>query len=374
MRVLHLLDTLAMGGKEVFTVGLASHQRSTGTDARIATFDPGNAFDGELRDASIPHVGMSRGKGPLDLRLVRKIRAQILGQGIDLLHCHSENPALYGALALFRRPGVPMVVTVHSGDRDRIPLRHKLEHWVAYRRADRIVCVAPSLLERITTREFAPVRKAITLFNGVLKPAHGGPEDARALRREWGAEAGTTVVACIGRLHPVKNHLRFLEAFALARSRIGGSILIMTGEGPLQAETVDKVRSLGLGEHVRMLGLRKDVGRILAAADIFALPSLNEGHSISLLEACSHGKAILASRRGGNPDIVSHGESGLLADPESPKDMAECLVRLAADPDLRLALGQGAEKAFLGRFSMEACAAGYAQVYREVLEKRQRPA
>lgn len=370
MRILHLLDSLDMGGKEVFTVGLAAAQKDAGHDVGIATFDPGNAFVEELAVKGIPHFQHSR-KGPLDLRLVAALRRLLISRDAELLHCHAENPSVYGALALAFLPRIPLVVTLHSGDRGAIPFRHKLEHTIAYYRADRIVCVAPAQMETVTKREFAPARKTMVLFNGVVKPPGGG-QDAQEFRGELGLEAGTLVIACIGRLHPVKNHLRFLEAFALARGRMPAAVLALVGDGPLRPETEKKVADLGLTGSVRMLGLRKDVGRILAAADIYALPSLNEGHSISLLEACSHGKAVLASRRGGNPDIVVDGLSGVLTDPEDVPALAESLVRLAADAGLRQRLGKDAEARFLDRFSMDTCAKQYEAVYREASASRSR--
>lgn len=364
MKVLHLLDTLAMGGKEAFTVALAGAQKRAGMRPGLATFDPGNAFTAELEDAGLPWRSYSR-HGAVDWSLAKALRKLLVEEEYALVHCHGENPAMYGALAVLGRK-LPLVVTVHSGDRDALRLVIKIQNRLAYARADRIVCVSESIRQSLLTREFAPSRKTVTIGNGIVPPR--APDAARLerLRAELDLGPRNTVALCVGRLVPVKNHLKFLEAFAAARAQAEGLVLVMAGAGPLGEQVAAKVRELGLQTDVRLLGERKDVGHLLALADIFALPSLNEGHSISLLEACSFGKAILASDRGGNPSIVSPGISGLLVEPEDIAGMAAGLVRLARDPELRAKLGAGAYQVYADRYGMEPCLNAYARLYAQL--------
>lgn len=350
-----------MGGKETFTMSLAGAQQGAGMHAGLATFDPGNAFEGELRELQLPWWRFSR-KGALDWSLVASLRKLVADEGFALVHCHGENPAMYGALAVAGRP-IPLVATIHSGDRDGIRLIIKIQNRFTYLRTNSIVCVSDSIRDRLIRKEFAPAGKMTTIFNGVTPPRRPEADQAARLRGELSVGPGNLVVACIGRLHPVKNHLRFLEAFAQARAAESGLVLLMVGDGPLREEVAAKVGALGIEASVRLLGTRKDVGHILAISDIFALPSLNEGHSISLLEACSFGKSILASNRGGNPGIVSHGKSGLLVEPGDTEGMAGALIRLAKDPDLRKSLGAEASKVYRERFSMERCLGEYTRLY-----------
>jgi glycosyltransferase involved in cell wall biosynthesis len=258
---------------------------------------------------------------------------------------------------------VPLVATIHSGDRDAIRFVIKAQNRLAYMRADRVVCVSESIRERLIRKEFAPARKLTTISNGIVPPRRPDEAQAAMLRAELRLGPDDIVAACVGRLVPVKNHLRFLEAFAKARQGAANLVLIMAGDGPLRDETAAKVRALGLESSVRLLGTRKDVGHLLAIADIFALPSLNEGHSISLLEACSFAKAILASNRGGNPSIVTQGKSGVLVEPDDIGNMAEALLRLAKDPGLRASLGAEAQSVYREKFSMSRCMGEYVRLY-----------
>jgi glycosyltransferase involved in cell wall biosynthesis len=361
MKVLHLLDTLAMGGKESFTVGLAGAQKAAGMDADIATFDPGNAFAGEIETRGLRWHRFSR-RGALDWSLVGSLRNLVASQGYAMVHCHAENPAMYGALAVaFRR--TPMLVTVHSGDRDAIRLAIKVQNRLAYSRANLIVAVSDAIRARLIKSEFAPAKKTETIDNGIVPPAAPDEVQAARLRTELRLPPQAVTVLCVGRLVPVKNHSLFLEAFSAARAAIPELAFILAGDGPLNGELAAKASALGLQDSIRMLGARKDVGHLLTVCDIFALPSLNEGHSISLLEACSFGKAIIASDRGGNPSIIRGESSGLLVDPESVPDMAAALICLARDPALRAAYGAKAKSQFASKYAMDRCLRDYARAY-----------
>lgn len=365
MKVLHLLDTLAMGGKESFTLGLSKAQKATGMDIAVATFDPGNAFETELQEAGIPWYPFSR-QGGLDWSLVKRLRHFITTENFDLIHCHGENPAFYGVLAGMSKFGLPILLTVHASDRSSIPWRHRLQNIFTYRCLRRIVCVSPAIESSLVNREFAPRKKVSTLYNGIPAPVILSQDEIGSLREKMGIGADRPVVICVGRLHPVKNHLLFLDAFALALEKTPDLLLLLVGDGPLRAETEAKILELKIGPQVRMLGLRKDVGPLLSLSDIFALPSWNEGQSISLLEACSFGLGIVASNRGGNPTIVQDGVSGLLVEPDDIQGMAQALTRLASDKGLKKRLGQQAAQSYSQNFSLNTCTAAYSAIYTEL--------
>lgn len=350
-----------MGGKEKFTVSMACYQKSRGLDVAVAYFKPENEFADLLKEGGVPFRFLEGG-GFYGIRTMGAVRRMVSEGGWDILHCHNETSMVYGAGACLALPKVRMVATIHNGARDGYSLKQKIENRLAFARARSIVCVAAPIAKSLKEREFAPMGKVSVIDNGVPEPKRPSPEALAALREQLGLGAGPTAVF-VGRMDPVKNIPGFLEAFALALKEHPEATLLVAGDGPLRGEVAAKAAALGLGPRARLLGTRKDIPALLAVSDVFVLPSFHEGHSISLLEACSMEKAILASRRGGNPDIVTDGESGLLADPEDRAGMAASLCSLFRDADLRARLGKGAVSRYRADFGMERCHASYMEAY-----------
>jgi len=365
-RVLHLLDSLAMGGKEKFTVSLACHQKRRGLDVAIARFRRENEFESTLREAGVPTYMLQTG-GLFDHRLVRAIRCLVAREGWELVHAHNEASIVYAALASFGGRRVPLVATLHNGARDDYTLKNKLENRFAFARAQRIVCVADAIAASLREREFGPMHKVSVIANGVPEWTPPSEAELRLTRMRLEVPPDAPVVLFVGRLDPIKNLPGLLGAFRLALHDRPDAVLLLAGDGPMRAYVADVVSVLRLSSNVRLLGTRQDVATLLGLADVFVLASFREGHSISLLEACSMGKAIAASARGGNPDTVSHGVSALLFDPDEVGDMAACLTRLLRDPPLRASLGRAALERFRAEFGMEKCHRAYADVYGQLL-------
>src|SRR5262249_38099065 len=146
--------------------------------------------------------------------------------------------------------------------------------------------------------------------------------------------------------------------------------LVLAGDGPDRSKLEAQARALGLGENARFLGVRHDIQSLYAAVDVFALPSLEEGSPNALLEAMACGRAIVASRVGGVPEVVEDGRSGLLVEPGSPAALAEALARLASDAPLRHRLGREAARRVRERFDIARMAETHATLYRDLLGAR----
>ena len=367
MRVLHLIDTLGIGGKEKFTVTLAGYQRSLGIESFIFSMDSHNSFKHEIEAKKIPLFTMPRTKA-FDFQLIKNIRAFVLKEKISILHCHNETAAIYGALV--NPQGCKTVVTLHNGDRNSYSLKSRIENRIAFIRADKLVAVSEGIASSLKSREFCPSSKIQVIENGIEETKPVEEKNIQSLRKEFSLDSDDIILTCIGRLDRVKNHLGFLNAFAKVAIQIPQLKLILVGDGPLRSQIEDRIQELNLGEKTRITGFRNDIPAFLALTDIFALPSFQEGQSISLLEACSASKAILASDRGGTPSIVSHNASALLIDPENIESMSEALFTLGSQRSLRESLGKSAHAAYQGRFSLKTCSQNYSNLYEQLLRSR----
>lgn len=364
MKILHLLPSLESGGMETFVLSLAKQQRQDGLEPSIAIFSGQNkSIDTYIRDG-ISIVQYNRNVGTW--RLGMKLKAQLINDKFDLLHTHNETSTIFGALSTFGISSVKFICTIHNGDRGSYSLKQRIENYLAFRRCDAIVSVTEQIVQTMSAREFVGPGRIRVIKNGIKPVDPTEVSEKMALKKSLSIKDTDLVVGCVGRLVPVKNHILFLSAFKSALPSHPNMVLILVGDGPLRDEIKNTVHSLGLEPFVRLLGDRKDVPALLNMMDMFALPSLNEGHSISVLEAFSAGKPVIASNRGGNPTLVTHGLSGLLVDPEDINAMAEAIKYLATNPEIRSSMGAEGRMVQKKLYGMEICSRNYLELYRSL--------
>ncbi len=173
-------------------------------------------------------------------------------------------------------------------------------------------------------------------------------------------------VVFTGRLHPQKNLDGLLGAWPAVADRTGAA-LVLVGDGPERDRLAGRARALGVADRVHFAGAVADPADHLRAADAFALPSVAEGMSNSLLEAMATGLPCLASAIGGNVDLLGPGPSGLLLPPDDPRAWAEALVRVLESPPLARELGTAARRRVEAEFSLKAVVDRYQELYRRLL-------
>jgi glycosyltransferase involved in cell wall biosynthesis len=198
------------------------------------------------------------------------------------------------------------------------------------------------------------------VYNGIDTETYA-PGSAMALRKALDLPAGAPVVGTVGRLDPIKDHRTLLEAFDAVRRRRPRARLLVVGDG---AER--RLLESAAGEGVRFLGTRPDVPELLRVMDVFVLPSINEGISNTLLEAMASGLPVIATRAGGNPELVDHQRTGLLTPVGDARALAEAIGRYLSDGELRAAHGREARKEAVQRFGGEGMVKAYERVYRRV--------
>jgi len=166
----------------------------------------------------------------------------------------------------------------------------------------------------------------------------------------------------------VKNHRGFLRAAAKLASRIPSIEFVLVGDGPLRSGLEELTSSLGLGARVRFLGERHDMAAILASIDISVLFSVSESMPNVVLEGMAAGVPVVASRVGGNPEVVQDGATGLLVKQGDEEELVEALATLVERPDLRIEYGQRGKKLAQEKFRMDRIACQYEELYNSLLE------
>lgn len=236
----------------------------------------------------------------------------------------------------------------------------------------RYVAVSKDIARWLHERVGVPERLILQIYNGVdtarFTPLGPLPADLPWSRQ---AHERPLVIGTIGRLDPIKNQMALLEAFARLVSRPGTNPervrLAIVGGGPEEEPLRERARALGIEQLVWFAGMRTDVPALLRGFDVFVLSSLNEGISNTILEAMASGRPVVASRVGGNAELIEHGLTGLLYDANEPAALDEALRRYVADPELRAAHGMAARESCRQRFSMQSMICGYTGLYDDML-------
>jgi glycosyltransferase involved in cell wall biosynthesis len=340
--IVHVVDSLEFGGLERVVADLAVAQARRGHRVHVFSIQDTHGLRAELERAGIPVVQGGKRSG-LDPALVLRLRALVRGLGGCIVHTHNFVPNYYAAMAVVGLRGAVLVNTCHNmGARLRAP-RLRLLYRASLLRTRRVAMVGRQVEERLTKLGIAPRGRTEVVPNGIPLTRHERLPGARERARTVLAlPDDALVIGCVGRLVELKNHRVLIAQLPALAADFPQLRLVLLGDGPLAPALRAQAAALGAADRVVMPGARDDVHALLPGFDVFALPSHTEGLSIALLEACAAGLPIVASRVGGNPEIVVEDVTGRLFDPDDGAALQPILSTLLADPALRARLGHAA--------------------------------
>ncbi|HSB71898.1 MAG TPA: glycosyltransferase family 4 protein [Candidatus Methylomirabilis sp.] len=292
-----------------------------------------------------------------------RLLVETWGRRPDVLHCHGAYPAGFVGAAFKRLTGTPMVIRPHGADilpgewidRDR---RLAARMRRALLTADAVVAQGGFLAERLSALGVQEERLHL-IHNGVRLPEPSStpvPDEPRVL--------------AMGSLTPKKGFDILLQAFHLVRQRAPEARLTIAGDGPERARLVGLTDSLGLSEAVTLPGLVTGDAKtaLLTQASVFVSSSRREPFANANLEAMAQGRAIVATRVGGNLEMVEDERTGLLVEPEDPDGLAKAILRLLEDPRRAEVLGRAARRK-AEAFSWDGMMDRYEALYREVARR-----
>ena len=241
-----------------------------------------------------------------------------------------------------------------------VALSLDLQRWLEERigiRASRIAHVCNG----VNAEAFRPAADALAQRSRLLPPDFARP--------------GAVVCMWVGRMEAVKDPVLMAEGFALAATGAGRDQLrlVMVGTGSLEGEVRSVLTRAGVVDRAWLPGARSDVGELLRAADVYALTSLNEGISNTILEAMASGLPVIATKVGGNPELVRDGQTGQLVPPRNPQALAHALQGYVENAALRRQHAGAARALVLEEFTLERMVGRYLALYDELLAMRRQP-
>jgi len=384
VRIVHVVESLDMGGAEQMVVTLARMQRAHGHDVSVVCLFNEGVLADEARAAGVTVNACDKRQG-LDLRAVRRMRRFVADARPDVLHSHNPVPHYY-AIAATRGVRIGRVLnTRHGMGSSGATGRRDFLFRLAMRATDWGVAVCEAARQRFLTQGLMSPERAVTVRNGIDLARIRPRSDEAHARLIAGLEVPGSpfVFGSVGRLNVLKDQVTMLRAFAAycagsgagVRAHVGAAddadtgaaprtaILVIAGEGEMRAVLEREIDALGLGGRAFLLGQRRDVPDILAGLDAFVLSSRTEGYSLALVEASAAALPIIATDVGGNREIVQDAVTGALVPAGDVPRMAQAMRALAAAPDRCAALGRAGRAWALREGAVETMYARYEALY-----------
>jgi sugar transferase (PEP-CTERM/EpsH1 system associated) len=366
--IVHVVHSLAVGGLEN---GLVNLVNATADDFRhvVVCMTKSGPFRDRLRaDVEVFALDKREGHDPRALlrlvTLLRRVRPAI---------AHSRNWATFDAVLAATVARVPRVVhgehgrdiaDPHGTNGRRRRIRRLLSPLV-----DKFVTVSLDLRRWLVEEINVPARKVVTIHNGVDVGTFCR-RDRELARAELGLSVDGPVIGTVGRLDPVKDQVGLVEAFAILADRHSDASLVIVGDGPCREALQERIERLGLGKRAILLGERRDVPVLLSGMDLFVLPSIAEGVSNTVLEAMAIGLPVVATKVGGNAELVADGVTGRLVPARDTSQLAEAMEWYLDAPDVRARHGQAAHARAREQFSLASMARSYRALYTDLLPNR----
>ena len=362
-RVLHVVDSLQTGGIErlVHDMVIARGGERTSVVCLESIGPFGEAL--QKRGISVVLIGKQDGL-PWALwrmwRHVRRVRP-------DVVHCHNLPAFLCGALAARLAGDIPVVMTKHGALVPGNRIGDRLNRLLI-RRAN-VVAVSWEAA-KIMRAWMPPGNRGVRYIpNGISTEPYESLPPREAARVQLGLPARSFIVGIVARVTPVKGHVLLIDVFARLLTRLPEALLLIVGDGIRLPSVRARIRELGIGESVLVMGERHDVPTILAAIDVFCLPSEMEGMPMTVLESMAAGVPVVTSNVGGIPEIVQDGRTGLMVPPRAGKELETALLGLANDPGRASEIGRAGRERLLSEFSIDRTLAAYEELYQQAITR-----
>jgi glycosyltransferase involved in cell wall biosynthesis len=366
--ICQLLHGLRIGGAEVLAAGMARRFREAYRFFFVCLDELGSLGQ-QLRAEGFP-VWLLRRRPGIDWACSWRLAKLLRQERVDLLHAHQYTPFFYGMTArvFCRRP--PVLFTEHGRWYPDFRRRKRIfANRLLLEQRDRVVGVGQSVRQALIDNEGFPSHRVQVIYNGVdIAPLLQAGCQRAMVRSELGVGKDDVVIMQVARLDPLKDHATAIRALGRVVQQGIAAQLVLVGEGPEEPKIRELVQQQQLEGHVRFLGLRTDIPRLLSAADLFWLTSVSEGIPLTLIEAMAVGLPIVSTRVGGVQEVIEDGKTGLLAPRGDDTTLAEKVLHLASSPLLRQQMGEWGRERAQALFSDQQMHDRYYDLYREMLD------
>ncbi|MBI5343655.1 MAG: glycosyltransferase [Deltaproteobacteria bacterium] len=374
VKIAYVLPNIESGGTERHILSLARSLDRSRYSLSLATTAGGGSLYEEfsaIMPVTVmgdPHAHRRIKVGPLThIGTIRALMRIYRQERPDIVHAYLPAACVIGPIAA-RLAGVGKVIISRralSNYKAKYPLLHRIEP-LGYKLANAVLVNSDAVRRDVERTERFWEGKIRRIYNGI----DIAPQDPAPIGRLFPELAGdeeAPVIAYVANLFPYKGHRDLVDAARTVADEFPSVRFLLVGRDAGEMDAVRaRIAAGGLERHVLLTGLRSDALKIAAASSFVVHPSHEEGFSNTILEAMAAGKAVVATRVGGNPEAVVDGDTGILVPPGDPGPLAEAMLALLRDPARAQAMGEAGRRRVVERFSLEKMVREIASLYEDL--------
>ncbi|MCG8667890.1 MAG: glycosyltransferase [Pseudomonadales bacterium] len=366
--VAHVFLTLNIGGMEKVGIDLIENMDSDRYENHVICLKEVGALGESLQKRYPNVVSMSKQDG-LSFGIIKDLANYFRECGIKIVHTNNSAPHFWAGLAAVLAGIKVRVHTNHGRNFDWPTRRIWLDRFSASL-SRKIICVSEDSAAKLSISDKINPRKLAVIPNGIDTSIFSPGDKNGGILNDYDVSESQILIGSVARFSTDKDQETLIRAFhQLLEQGIDNARLLLVGDGDTRQPLEQLANELQLGEKVIFAGFRTDIVEVLRTLDIYVLPSHTEGLSISLLEAMSTEKAIVASAVGGNTEIIQDQENGLLVADSDVEGMAVALKTLIENPEKGMAFATKARNTVLESYSIKAMVQKYQDLYESVLSQ-----
>ncbi len=361
--VIHIIDRLPADGAERLLVDVLKNS-SNNFKFMVLCLVEGGVLVTELKEIGVPVIIFNK-SSKYDIRILFKLIYWLIQQKPTVVHTHLFTADTWGRLAAFISRVPCIVNTVHSTNTWMGTIHRIIDRTLSLV-TDRVIACSHEVAN-VLIKSFKISEHRIKVISNGIDFKRFESVNLSKIKEIDSVSDDIIKIVIIGRLHPAKGHLDLIKAITELKNTNHNFHVFFVGEGDLQQDIIKQCTENGINDYISLMGQRSDIPSILAKVDIFVMPSHWEGLPMALLEAMAMSKAVIASRVGGIPDVITDGDNGLLIDKSDHFGLNNALQKLLSNPKLRENLGNAAKKSVLENYSAKNVSKEYELLYQKII-------
>ena len=365
-KITFVVHSLNPGGAEKLAVDMALELKKE-FQISVICLDEIGAWGDILRNKQIPVISLYREQG-IDISIPYLIAKNTRKFQTNIIHAHQTTPWFYSALSRIFNPKPYLLFEEHGRFYPEIKNKKKIlfNKLVINRLTHRVVAVSNDIKNRLIEYEGVPENKIKIIYNGIKIRDIDTTYLKKTARQKLNLNKNDFVVGSVGRLDPIKNFPMLIKGVKLAKNQISNLKCVIIGDGPEFSRLKKIILDEQLEDNILLTGYKKDASMLVAAFDVFALTSFSEGISMAILEAMSLSVPCIATKVGGNVELIKHNLSGWLVDSDDWKSLAKVLIHAFNNRDILKKIGENAKKHVKQKFLFKDMIENYKKIYTQL--------
>jgi glycosyltransferase involved in cell wall biosynthesis len=347
IRVAHVVEDLKIGGIERIIEHIVMSLDAQRFEVTVLCLSGGGAIADKLlaHKKDVEVLNIKNFHNPFS---VLKVVTWLKRKKINIVHTHGYPAGVLGRVASFFA-GVPCIFHhVHSTYFNLNKRNYLIESFLC-RFTKKVICCSEAVKRFVSEKEKIPKDKLVVIYNGIPEPETLEASAVKGLRKSLDIPLNSNVIGCIASLTQHKGHHYLLEAL----QKIDDVYLLLIGDGPLRKKLEAEIFKLGLSQRIIFLEYKMDVIPYIHLADLIVLPSSErEGLPVTIVEAMSLAKPVVATNIGGVPEVVNDGRTGILTKPKDSDALAHAIKKMVESPEVAHRMGKAGRDTYLTMFTL----------------------